>query len=419
MDRGGASACLLAPPLPAATPTEPDRADRTFRAMSARPLNSAPKRSPATAHSGGPRDAVAPNRARTRPATLADVARAAGTSAMTVSMVLNNARTTSRVSTRTRNRILAAAAKLQYRPNLAARSLANRRIHTLGVAAIVEGGELNHYFLEIFNGIIASATLHRQNTTVFGLHDWERDSVRLRDLCDGRIDGMILLAPTFGREAAPNLPAYVPFVSIHANHLFPSVVNIESAEEDGAYALVRHLIAHGHRRIMHLTGPAGLVGPERRIRGYRRALTDAGLPFEPRYLVPAGFTTELGRTAMRGWLARHAGDPLPQAVFGANDAVAVGCIEAFGEAGLRVPDDVSVAGFDDTLAARSVVPQLTSVRQPLRAMGAKAVELLLARIDHPAGASDSVPEPIVFPVDLARRASVGAPAKVQRLVPSR
>lgn len=375
--------------------------------MTNRSQNRAHQRPPAAACAGA------------RPATLADVARAAGTSAMSVSMVLNNACTTSQVSPRTRKRIVAAAAQLQYRPNLAARALANRRIQAIGVAAVVEGGELNHYFLEIFNGIIASATLHRQNTTVFGLHDWVRDSIRLRDLCDGRIDGMILLAPTFGCEAAPNLPAYVPFVSIHANHLFPGVVNIESAEEEGAYALVQHLIAHGHRRIMHLTGPMGLTGPERRIRGYLRALADARLPFESPFLVPAGFTTELGRTAMRGWLARHAGDPLPQAVFCANDAVAVGCIEAFGEVGLRVPDDVSVAGFDDTLAARSVVPQLTSVRQPLRAMGAKAVELLLARIHDPAGARDAVPDPIVLPVELAVRASVGAPSRVRRLVPSR
>ncbi len=356
---------------------------------------------------------------RMRAATLADVGRAAGVSVVAVSTVLNKTRSTSRLSPETRERILAAAAKLHYRPNLAARSLANRRIQTLGVAAVVEGGELNHYFLEVFNGIVAAAARHEQNTTVFTLHDWKHDPARLYDFCDGRIDGLILLAPTFGREAAPHLPAHLPFVSVHANHLFPGIVNIESDEEAGAFALGRHLIALGHRRIMHLAGPTGLIGPERRIRGYQRALADARLPFDPQLLVTAGYTVELGREAMRHWLHRHAGAPLPHAVFCANDAAALGCIEALAEAGLRVPDDISVAGFDDTLAARSVVPQLTSVRQPLREMGARAVELLLARINSPATPSRSIPQPVVFPVDLTPRASVGAPPAVGRLVPAR
>jgi LacI family transcriptional regulator len=352
----------------------------------------------------------------TRPATLADVGRAAGVSIVAVSTVLNHARTTSRVSEKTRKRILAAAAELRYRPNLAARSLANRRIHTLGVAAVVEGGELNHYFLEVFNGILAAAARHEQNTTVFTLHDWKSDHARLRDFCDGRIDGLILLAPTFGREAAPHLPAHTPFVSVHANHLFPGIVNIESDEEEGAFTLVRYLIAQGHRRVMHLTGPARLIGAERRIRGYKRALTAAGLRFDRDLLVPAGFTTEHGCVAMRGWLKQHAGEPLPHAVFCANDAAAFGCIEALAEAGLRVPDDISVAGFDDTLAARSVVPQLTSVRQPLREMGARAVELLLARVDHPVEMPAAIPEPVVFPVNLTPRASVAVRPTVKRLV---
>jgi len=353
-----------------------------------------------------------------RAATLADVGRVAGVSAMAASAVLNGARTSSRISDLTRARIERAALKLSYRPNAAARALANRRMDTIGVAAVIDGGELNHYFLEVFNGILEMAAKHEQNTTVFALHDWTRDTARLPRLCDGRIDGMILLAPTFHKQP-PNLPAHTPFVSIHSNLALPNVVNIESDEERGAYEMVRHLLAQGHRRILYLAGPEDLLGPTRRIRGYKRALASCRVAFDPKLLVHGGFSTDEGRHEMRAWLRKHTGEPLPHAVFGVNDAVAFGALEALAEAGLRVPDDISVAGFDDSLAARTAVPQLTTVRQPLRTMGVRAVEVLLKRIAHHAGDGPDVSDAtIVFPVDLAPRASVGLPPAVPRQVPS-
>lgn len=113
------------------------------------------------------------------------------------------------------------------------------------------------------------------------------------------------------------------------------------------------------------------------------------------------------------------GQPLPQAIFCVNDSSAIGCLEALAEVGLRVPDDVSLAGFDDTLAARTTVPQLTTVRQPLQAMGSEAVETLLARISHHHGhAAPEVQETIVFPTEIVWRDSVGTPAAVQKLVPA-
>lgn len=350
-----------------------------------------------------------------RAATLADVGRAAGVSAMAASAVLNNARTSSRISPATRALILKEAARLAYRPNAAARALANRRMNTLGIAAVIEGGELNHYFLELFNGIIEAAARHGQNTTVFALHDWGGDTARLHGICDGRIDGLILIAPTFAADQVV-LPSHTPFVALHANCELANVINIETDEERGAFEMVGHLIGRGHRRIMHLTGPAGLIGAERRIRGYRRALAKARITFDPELLVPASFDPDAGRDAMRGWLRRHTSEPLPQAVFCVNDSVAIGCLEALAEAGLRVPEDISVAGFDDTLAARTAMPQLTTMRQPLREMGARAVEILLAAIAPGAGAKVSA-KPIVFPTELVVRASVGVPPGIQRLVP--
>lgn len=121
---------------------------------------------------------------------------------------------------------------------------------------------------------------------------------------------------------------------------------------------------------------------------------------------------------MRNWLEHHAGEPLPQAIFCANDSIAFGCLEALAEVNIRVPEDISIAGFDDTLAARTAVPQLTTVRQPLREMGARAVELLLAAIDHQNdGPAVSGKNPVVFPVEVVSRASVTPPPAISRIVP--
>jgi LacI family transcriptional regulator len=336
---------------------------------------------------------------------------------MAASAVLNGARTSSRISAATRQRILKAAASLSYRPNIAARALANRRMHAIGVAVVIDGVELNHYFLEVFNGLLEAAARHEQNATVFTLHDWDRDIARLHGFCDGRIDGLVLLAPTFQRDGTV-LPTHTPFVAIHANAPIPKVVNIESDEERGACGMVRHFVDQGHRRIMHITGPAGMLGTERRIRGYQRALAEAQIPFDAGLMIPASFLTAGGHEAMGGWLRRNAGQPLPHAIFCVNDNVAIGCLEALAEVGLRVPEDISVAGFDDTLVARSTVPQLTTVRQPLRAMGQRAVEVLLAKIDPGAHKDAPVPDQnIVFPVELVLRDSVAPPPVVARLVP--
>jgi LacI family transcriptional regulator len=354
-----------------------------------------------------------------RSPTLDDVGRAAGVSKTTVAAVLNHDIPSWSLLPETRERVVAAAAKLQYRPNAVAQALANRRMHSQRIHAlgVVIGGEFNDYFFEIISGVIAAASSHSQNTTIVTLKDWNNGSARLHALCDGRVDGVILIAPTFDRS--PNaLPELLPFVSIHANCPIPGIVNIESDEERGAYILVEHLITLGHRRIMHLAGPGGLVGAERRIQGYQSALNDAGIPFDPRLQLTAGYTTERGRDAMCCWLQRHTGEPLPHAVFCANDACALGALEAFAEIGVRAPDDVSVAGFDDAFTARVSVPQLTSVRQPLAEMGARAVELLLARVDGRRVASRAVPLSIVFPVALALRASVGAPPTANRFVPA-
>lgn len=337
---------------------------------------------------------------------------------MAVSAVLNGARTSTRTAPETRERILQAAQRLRYRPNAAARALADRRMNTLGVAAVFTGDETDYYFLEVFNGVVRAAAEFEQNTTIFTLHDWKKDAQRLPGFCDGRIDGLILMAPKLSSEDAALLPEHTPCVAIHPNEPLPNSVNLETDEEQGAFEMVSHLIQTGHRRIMHLSGPQDLVGPQRRIAGYRRALNAARIKFSPTLVLETVFTFDSSARALNGWLKRNPGKPMPQAIFCVNDGVAMGCIDTLSRAGFKVPTDVSVTGFDDTLAARATIPQLTTVRQPLRGLGGRAVEVTMERINAlRAGTADRVPQTLVLQTELVVRDSVTKPSVAQLLCP--
>ena len=357
---------------------------------------------------------VKPRKSR-RAATLADVGREAGVSAMAASAVLNAAKTSTRISEETRVRVLAAAEKLRYRPNATARGLADRRMNTLGVVATLVGDEPNQYFLEVFNGVIQGAAEAGQTTTVFTLGTWDEARERVPQFCDGRIDGLILLAPLLDADAAQWLPEHTPVVSVHANHEIAGVVNLESDEEAGAFQMVSALIALGHRRILHVGGPQGTLGADRRVEGYRRAHAAAGRVPPPDHVLRAGFGAEDGRLALEAWLRRHRGQILPSAVFGVSDAAALGCIDALLARGLRVPADVSVVGFDDTVLARTA--RLATVRQPLRELGRRAVEVLIARIE--ARRQDTPlrgPKNIVLPTETVAGATLAAPRAASLLI---
>jgi len=343
--------------------------------------------------------------------TLVDVAREAGVSEMAASSALNGGRRGSaRVSEETRERVMAAAQRLQYRPNATARALASQRTNCVGFVANFVGDEPNLYFLEVFSGVIQGATAAGQTTSVFTLADWDEAPARIPALCDGRVDGLILLGPRLHDDGAAWLPQHTPMVSVHADHAIKNVANIESDDEAGAYEMVRHLLALGHRRILHVAGPADFSGAARRIEGYLRAHEAAGVKPAPDHIVRAPLSIDGGREAMRSWLARHRGRPLPQAVFGCNDAIAFGCIETLRSSGYRVPDDVSVVGYDNNLMARAV--NMATVRQPLHETGRRAVEVLMQRIEaqrrsEPHGA----PINIVLPTEIIAGATLGGPRR--------
>ncbi|MBN2068282.1 MAG: LacI family DNA-binding transcriptional regulator [Opitutales bacterium] len=357
-----------------------------------------------------------------RAATLADVGREAGVSAMAASSVLNRTKSSSRISQETRERILEAARMLNYRPNVAARALQNRRMNNIGVAVMVDYNELNPYFLEVFNGIVEAADKHDQNTTVFTLKDWTNDLNRLIGFCDGRIDGMIMVGPLITPEFEQLVPLHTPFVSLHSNSAVSNVINIESFEGTGSYEMTRYLLDLGHKRILNVTGHKEFVGIQRRVQGHLQALEDAQIPHEEDLVVYTELSIPGGHKAMSGWLKRHRGEELPEAIVCGNDSIAIGCMEVLAKAGIRIPQDISICGFDDSIGARTTVPQLSSIRQPLRQMGAQALEVLLQRINT-MEAPDSVEQiskanKLCFDIELVHRASVSKPRTTSLIIPA-
>lgn len=328
---------------------------------------------------------------------------------MAASSALNGGRRGSaRVSVQTRERVLAAAQQLGYRPNAAARALASQRTNAIGFVADFLGDEPNLYFLEVFSGVIQSATAAGQTTSVFTLGDWDEAPARIPPWCDGRVDGLILLGPRLRDDGSSWIPPHTPMVSVQADRHLHGVVNIESDDEAGARKMVRHLLAMGHRRILHVGGPAALAGANRRVDGYLRAHAEAGVKPAAGHVVRAPLTVEGGRGAMQEWLQRHRGRLLPQAVFAGNDAMAFGCIEVLRERGLRVPEDISVVGYDHTLMARWA--HLATVRQPLHEIGRQAADLLLQRIEAlRRGEPYAGPSDIVVPTEIVSDATLAGP----------
>jgi len=337
---------------------------------------------------------------------------------MVASVVLNGARSSTRVSEATRKRILEVAEQLGYRRNAAALGLSRRKMNCLGVTCVVDVSEINYYFLAVLNGILEAAATHGQNVTVFSLGNWQTEEHKIFEFCDGRIDGMILIGPHLS-ENFPTQPCHTPFVTIHGDRELPYGCNLDIDNELGARMMVRYLIALGHRRILHISG-GDWPGARERVAGYCHALEEAGIAPDPRLIVPGTFSTIGGRHVTEALLQRFSGE-LPTAIFCASDAIAYGCMEVLRNHGIRIPEDISVVGFDDMMLASMTDPPLTTVRQPFQKMGHRAVEVLLAQIHNeqigPTGSSahtvDTVTIPVshteLFATELVTRESAIAP----------
>jgi LacI family transcriptional regulator len=329
-------------------------------------------------------------------ATIRDVAREAGVSIATVSRVFNNS---SIVSEETIAVVRQVAARLNYWPNGVARSLITSRTHALGVLLPDIYGE---FFSEVIRGIDLAARKHGFHLLVSSSHaDSEALAEALRSM-SGRVDGMVVMAPDVDAPAAiRGFATHCPVVLVNPGQEVDECDTISIANHEGAREMTAHLLSLGHRRIAMVRGPANNLDAEQRLQGYRTALRDAGLQPDASLEVQGDFTEPSGYEAVRTLLALPV---RPAAIFVGNDHMAIGVMSALGDAGLRLPADIAVAGFDDIAMARFTSPPLTSVRVNTSLLGERAVELLVRA--RRAG-TNSIKQHEVLPTSLAIRQSCG------------
>ena len=301
--------------------------------------------------------------------TIKDVALRANVSVATVSRALNGHQN---VAEEVRKRVLNVANQMRYSPHHAARSLSSRRTQTIGVVLPDLYGE---FFSELMRGIDQVARERGLHLLVSSYHGHpEEQGAALRTM-RGRVDGLLLMSPFVGNldilrdNLVPTMPTVLMNTGLAADgHACVGVDNY-----GGARSMMRHLLEAGHRRIAFIAGPEDNFDARERLRGYTEAMADA-LPGEAIRVLPGDFDEASGHRAGQSLLA---GGNLPDAVFAANDMMALGCLFALNQAGIRVPDQVALAGFDDIPLSRYVHPALTTMRVEIAELGGRAIACLL------------------------------------------
>lgn len=327
-----------------------------------------------------------------------DIASHLGLSPATVSKALNNR---SDVSPETRARVLQAVRELDYHPNASARNLRRKRTSKLGFILPFPFSYISEYVAELLTGAVLAAEQHGYHLT---LYTNSSDPIsQLMRICRAReVDGLLLRATEPIDETVALLNAeQMPFVVLGRRINRPDVSYIAPDNIGGSLLLMRHLISLGHRRIGFTARPQLFDSNTDRLAGYRQALDEAGIPYDPQLVVNTTVEPRSGYTAMNQLLDLP--NP-PTALFAIHDLIAFDALQAIAERGLRVPQDIAVASFDGIQSTAITTPPLTTVRQPLPEMGQRAVEMLLERIAD----SARPPQQVIVPVHLIVRGSTVA-----------
>jgi LacI family transcriptional regulator len=329
----------------------------------------------------------------------------------TVSLVLNHSPSAKSIPLETRNRVIEAAERLNYRPNYFARSLRQSRSMSVGVLApdFSEG-----YFTRVMRGVVQELTqAHYFYFTA--CHDWKRELIEQypRLLVERAVDGFLLLNTPSDHITVP-----VPVVAISAHNVVQNVTNIVLDHHLAVEQALIHLYEFGHRRIAFIRGPRAIPDSEFRWESIQQVAREMGLKLDPALVIridTAGWSMKTGYHPMAPEIGYKPIEALLKktrdftAIFCFNDITAIGAIRALKDAGLSVPGDISVVGFDDIQSAAYCTPSLTTVRQPLMEMGQRGAQVLLERI---ADREKEYPAEIVMAPELVVRESTGpAPAR--------
>jgi LacI family transcriptional regulator len=324
----------------------------------------------------------------------------------TVSLVLNNSPSAKSIPQETRDRVVAAAQRLHYRPNYFARSLRQSKSMSVGVLApdLSEG-----YFTRVMSGVVQELTAaHYFYFTA--CHDWRPELIEKypRMLVERAVDGFLLL-----NTPADKIDVPLPVVAISAHTRQENLTNIVLDHHSAVEQALLHLHQLGHRRIAFMRGPHAIPDSEYRWEGIQQVAREINLKIDPALVIridAAGWSMKDGYHPMAPEIGFKPMQALLQktrdftAIFCFNDIAAIGAIRALKDAGLSVPEDVSVVGFDDIQSAAYSTPSLTTVRQPLTEMGNRGAQVLLGRI---ADREKDYPSEIVMAPELVVRESTG------------
>jgi len=325
--------------------------------------------------------------------TIFDVAREANVSYSTVSRVINN----KGVSAEKRERVLRAMAELGYVANLQARSLAGGKSHIIGL--LVHSLTVE-YFGEIARGVDEELAAIQYDLMLYTTHRRKgRESAYVTRLTRNLVDGLLLVLPRNAEAYLETLrQRRFPYVLVDHQGLGFDVPSVGATNWQGGYDGTRYLIELGHRRIGFITGDMTIGCARDRLAGYEQALKDAQIPIDPALIREGDFMQPQGFRCANELLGLE--EP-PTAIFASNDVSAFGVMEAVRNHGLRIPDDISILGFDDIPQAAQVYPSLTTVRRPLAEMGRAAAQLLFRYINEP----DAAIQRIELPTQLIVRRS--------------